>query len=90
MTASHPLAPELPASASSATDCEVLLDAVTARLRLIASEPPPVPAAIPPSYSTLAGLRAEVLECALALDQIRQLITDKLLAAAAPVRASAL
>lgn len=64
-----------------AEDWDVLLSAVAAKLRLLLGEPP-----VPPD--AMAPLRAGVLECAAALDQIVLLIKEQwpLLAPGSPPR----
>jgi hypothetical protein len=83
MTVSHHPAPEPAVPEALSSDWEVLLDAVTTRLRLVAGEHQTVaPAGLAiATGSSLSSLRTDVLECALALDQIRVLIRDQLLRA---------
>ncbi len=80
MTCLTSLSPAAPAH-HPADDWELMLDAALAKLRQLAGNPPPrlawPPSRTPPG-DALALLQAGVLECAVALEQIRGLICDRI------------
>jgi len=77
MTAPIPSTPMSPDPLAVVEDWEALLRAVTTKLRLLAGEPAVGPAAGWPA-DVAAPLRAGVLECAAALEQVLELIAQQM------------
>ncbi|KNZ31466.1 MAG: hypothetical protein AD742_15760 [Methylibium sp. NZG] len=74
MTAPPSSAPTPPTRGTGVDDWDLLLRTVTAKLRLLVGDAPASPEA---AQEALAALRAGVLECAAALDQIVLIIKEQ-------------
>lgn len=71
----HPLLPELSADLASG-DWDVLFNAVKARIRSTVGDGPLL-LCEPPTHDTAARVRARVLECVAALDQLHTMLTEE-------------